>query len=275
MGARILRGAAAWLLELEASARIGLTLYFRYPAWIVADVLTTPIWLIVFILPALLFMPKSMWGSPETLNFLFWAMVLWTVVSAAVWSFGNAIRWEQEAGTIEVLFLTNASRAVLFARRLFSALLSLGIDTAYTALVFTALFSTPLLLHSPLGVAAALTLGLLISAGLGLGYGALVLRFKNVGPLNNVVQFIILGSSAIFYPPSTVPEPFRAVVYASPYTYIADLVRHEAMGAATILPPLLEWLLAAGVAAALLAVGTWTLRRVEENLKRRGELAAY
>lgn len=275
VAARRVRGLWARLLEVKASAWIGLTLYFRYPAWIVADIVTTPIWLIVFILPALLFMPKSQWGNPVTLNFLFWAMTFWGVVGAGIWSFGNAIRWEQEAGTIEALFLTNASRAMLFARRIFSGLLSIALDTAYTALFFILLFNAPLYFNNPLGVAAALIVGLLISAGFGLSYGALVLRFKNVGPLNNVVQFILLGVSAIFYPVTAVPEPFRAIVYASPYTYVANLLRHEAMGEATILPLLQEWLLVTLLAAVFLAAGVYTLRRVEENLKKRGELATY
>ena len=265
----------ARLLELKASAWIGITLYFRYPAWIVADIITTPIWLLVFILPALLFMSKSQWGNPETLNFLFWAMTLWGVVSSGIWSFGNAIRWEQQAGTIEALFLTNASRAVLFARRVFSGLLTIMLDTLYMAFFFVALFNIPLYFNNVLGVAAALLMGLLISAGFGLTYGALVLRFKNVGPLNNVVQFILLGVSAIFYPVTAVPEPFRAVVYASPYTYVANLLRHEAMGEATILSPIQEWLLVAILAAVFLAAGAYTLRRVEENLKKRGELGTY
>jgi len=270
-----LRGIRARLLEAWAAAWLGVKIYFRYPAWIVADIVTTPIWLIVFILPILLFLPRDMWGNPETLNFFFWAMVMWGIVSSGFWSFGNTIRWEQEAGTIEQLFLTNASRAVVFARRIFSNLITITIDTAYTAVVFTLLFEVPLYFRNPLGVAAALLVGLLSAAGFGLTYGALVLRFKNVGPLNNVLQFIILGLCGIFVPITVLPEPLRAVAMALPYTYVADLVRHEAMGAPTLLPAPLEWGVTLALTAVFLAVGVYMLRRVEENLKRRGELATY
>ncbi len=269
------RGVRARLLEVWAAAWLAVKIYFRYPAWIIADIVTTPIWLLIFILPILLFLPKEMWGNPETLNFFFWAMVMWGIVSSGFWSFGNTIRWEQETGTIEQLFLTNASREVVFARRIFSNLITITIDTIYTAVVFMLLFEVPLYFRNPLGVAATLLVGLLSAAGFGLTYGALVLRFKNVGPLNNVLQFIILGLCGIFVPITVLPEPLRAVALAFPYTYVADLVRHEAMGTPTIFPLHLEWGVTLALTAAFLGAGVYLLRRVEENLKRRGELATY
>jgi len=73
--------------------------------------------------------------------------------------------------------------------------------------------------------------------GFGLVYGALVLRFKNVGPLNNLLQFIIMGLCGAFFPITSLPENMKALSYTIPHTYAADLLRHYSMGSPTILLP--------------------------------------
>lgn len=270
-----LGGLWGLFLEIKASAYLGLKTYFRYPAWFVADIVTTPIWILVFILPVLLFLPREMWRDPGVINFFYWAMVMWDIVSAGLWSFGMAIRREQETGTLEFLFLTNANRAVMFTRGIFTRIMTLSISVTYMTAIFMLLFGTPISFANPLGIVAALFLGLLVSCGFGELYGALVFRFKNVGPVTNIVQFIILGISGIFFPVTSIPEPYRGISYISPFTFIADLVRHEAMGMPTLLPVWGEWLILSVLAVTLNLVGLGTILWIEKTLKVRGELGAY
>jgi len=111
--------------------------------------------------------------------------------------------------------------------------------------------------------------------GFGLVYGALVLRFKNVGPLNNLLQLIIMGLCGAFFPITSLPENMKALSYTIPHTYAADLLRHYSMGSPTILPPVQEWALLIGYTALLLTLGFAALKRVEKGLKRTGHLGTY
>jgi len=269
------RGARALLLEVEAAAEVGVRTYFRYVAWLVTDIVTTPAWLVLFITPILLFLPRDQWGDPRTLNFLFWGFILWDVVSAGLWSFGMAVRREQQMGTLEFLMLTNASRALLFSRSVYPRLISLALGLAYVYAFFRAIFGVEVLLLDPLGAAAVLLAGMAASLGFGLVYGALVFNFKNVGPLNNILQFVLLGVSGVFFPPALYPEPLRTVALATPFTYVADLLRFYAMGAQTVLDPAAEWLVLTLYTAALLLAGVASLTLVERRLKKTGGLGAY
>uniref|UniRef100_A0A7C4BA27 ABC transporter permease n=1 Tax=Thermofilum pendens TaxID=2269 RepID=A0A7C4BA27_THEPE len=272
---RFARGARALLLEVKAAAEAGLKNYFRYSAWLVTDIVTTPAWLVLLVTPILLFLPRERWSDPLTLNFIFWGFILWDVVSAGLWSFGMAIRREQQAGTLEFLMLTNASRAVLFSRNLYPRSLGLALSLVYVYAFFRAIFGVEVLLLNPLGVAVVLLAGMAASLGFGLVYGALVFNFKNVGPLNNILQFVLLGLSGVFLPLTLYPEPLRTAALASPFTYVADLLRFYAMGAQTVLDPAAEWLALALYTAALLLAGTASLSLVERRLKKTGGLGAY
>jgi len=265
----------AFAAELEAAAQASLKIYLRYPAWLIADVLTTPAWLVLILVPILLFLPKSQWSSPQILSMLFWGFIFWDVVGAGLWSFGAAVRREQQMGTLEPLLLTNANRAILFSRDFFSRSVALALSLAYVYAFFTVIFGVNPLILNPVGVAASLLLGLLASMGFGLVYGALVLRFKNVGPLNNVLQFVIMGLCGAFVPVTSLPEALRVVSYAIPHTYAVDLLRHYGLGTPTLLPTPQELLLLTCYTATLLSLGFTALKRVERALKRTGQLGAY
>ncbi|MCS7105449.1 MAG: ABC transporter permease [Thermofilaceae archaeon] len=268
-------GVRTGLLELKAAAETGVRIYFRYPAWLIADIITTPAWLVLLVLPILLFLPREQWTNQETLTMLFWGWIFWDIVSAGLWNFGNAVRREQQTGTLEFLLLTNTNRAILFSRDIFSRFISITLSLAYVYFFFTTIFGVQALILNPFGVAASLLVGLFVSMGFGLVYGALVLRFKNVGPLNNILQFILLGLGGAFFPVTSLPEYLRLVSYALPHTYAADLLRHYGMGTETLLPLPQEWAIMLAYTFTLLVLGIKALETVEKKLKRSGQLGTY
>jgi len=46
-------------LDLYAAAYNSIKTYARYPMWIISDLLSTPLWLIMIMLPIMLFLPKN------------------------------------------------------------------------------------------------------------------------------------------------------------------------------------------------------------------------
>lgn len=264
-----------YLREMYAAAYVGLRIYFRYPMWIVSDLLTSPIWMLVLLIPILLFMPPESWGSGETIQYFFWGMVLWDVVSTALWGIGNSIRSEQQLGTLEQLLLTNANRAILFTRRLASRMLGFATSTAYMYIFLQLFFGKPIIVVNLPGVILLLIIAAATATGFGLVYGAVVLWIKNPGPLSNILQFVLIGLSGIFYPIARMPAIIQYAAYAIPFTYLADLLRHEAMGTPTLLQPILEYALLMTYTAALNAVGYVILLKIEERMKRVGKLGVY
>ena len=262
-------------LELYAAAYNGIRTYFRYPMWIISDLITSPLWLLLFIIPMLLFLPPEKWSDPTTYQYFYWGMIFLDVISMALWSFGSAIRWEQQTGTLEYLYLTNASRLVLFATRMCSRLISFTMSALYLALLMTVMFGAQIKVADPLLLLLSLFLSLFTALGFGAIYAALVLKLKQVGPLNNILQYVLIGVSGIFFPVDRLPLELKVLAYLSPFTYCVDLVRAAAMKTTTIMPLWHELALIVLLAVLMNFIGIKILGYIEATVKKTGKLGVY
>jgi len=263
------------LLEVYASAYASMKIYFRYPMWFISDIVTTPLWIVIIFMPILLFLPESEWRNPEIIEAMYWGMIFLDLISLTLWGIGMSIRREQQQGTIEYLFITNASRAVIFSNRVFSRILSLLMDVAYIALIINLIFGVSITIVNPIELFVYLAISVLLALGLGMMYGAVVLYLKNPGALNNILQFIILGLGGIFIPPSRMPYPLNIVSLAIPFSYAIDLVRNAAMGTQTMIDKNLEIFILLVSTMASIITGRYILSKLEEANKRSGKLGTY
>ncbi|OYT28778.1 MAG: hypothetical protein B6U94_08205 [Thermofilum sp. ex4484_79] len=263
------------LLEVYASAYASMKIYFRYPMWFISDIVTTPLWIVIIFMPILLFLPESEWRNPEIIEAMYWGMIFLDLISLTLWGIGMSIRREQQQGTIEYLFITNASRAVIFSNRVFSRILSLLMDVAYIALIINLIFGVSITIVNPIELFVYLAISVLLALGLGMMYGAVVLYLKNPGALNNILQFIILGLGGIFIPPSRMPYPLNIVSLAIPFSYAIDLVRNAAMGTQTMIDKNLEIFILLVSTMASIITGRYILSKLEEVNKRSGKLGTY
>jgi len=250
-------------------------IYFRYPMWFISDIVTTPLWIVIIFMPILLFLPESEWRNPEIIEAMYWGMIFLDLISLTLWGIGMSIRREQQQGTIEYLFITNASRAVIFSNRVFSRILSLLMDVAYIALIINLIFGVSITIVNPIELFVYLAISVLLALGLGMMYGAVVLYLKNPGALNNILQFIILGLGGIFIPPSRMPYPLNIVSLAIPFSYAIDLVRNAAMGTQTMIDKNLEIFILLVSTMASIITGRYILSKLEEVNKRSGKLGTY
>lgn len=262
-------------MELYAAFYRGFKEYFRYPMWIISDLLASPLWILMLLIPVLLFLPSKEWSNPTTYQFFYWGMVFWDVVGMALWSFGMAIRREQQLGTIEHLFLSNSNRMMLFASRIATMLPSFLISILYLALIIGTFFKVSITVINPAMLILSLFFSLMTAAGFGAVYGALVLKLKQPGALSNILQFAIIGISGLFFPVERLPGALRMAAYASPFTYCVDLVRASAMGSPTLMPLWHEVLFVAAMAAFLNMLGLGAVRIIESNNKKTGKLGAF
>ena len=263
------------LLELYAAIYNSVKNYIRYPMWIIADLLSTPLWLIMIMLPIMLFLPKNEWSNPEVYRHFYWGMIFWQIVSTALWSIGFAIRREQQMGTLEQLFLTNVNRIIMFAGRLVVTGIDLILSLIYMAVIMKIFFNVDIIVNNPTLIVIGLVLSTLISLGIGALYGSLVIKLKEIGALSNILQFILIGFSGIFFTIRKLPENLQIISYLLPYTYCIDFVRYAATGCKTLLNPYLELFIIAFLAIAMLSVGYIALIKMEEKSKRTGRIGTY
>jgi len=263
------------LLEIYASAYKSIKIYFRYPMWIISDIVTNPLWILMLLIPILLFLPPEEWSNSATYQYFYWGMVFWAIISSALWSFGMSIRSEQQLGTIEYLFLSNSSRVTLFTGRIATRLISLTTDLISMALGIYLIFNVMITIVNPLLLIFNLILSIFVSLGFGMIYGGIVLKLKNPRALNNILQFIIIGLGGVFVPIQVLPEPLRIIALVFPFSYCADLVRFAAMGSFTIIPLYEEIFLVILMAIILNFIGIKVLRRIEIDSKKTGKLGTY
>ena len=216
-------------------AKKNLTISFRYPVsllfWSFIPILW---WLpLVFQGQALVGGFESSFfaqitGTADFLTFLIIGNVLYTYVMSAIWGAGNSIRWEQESGTLEAVFVTPINRIDM----LFVASLSEAVYSTITAvvqfIVLVFIFQVPVSIFTFIPSVAFLVLMLTGMYGMGLVFAGIVLFFKDTNILAQMTDQILSIISPIRYPTSSwniFPVPIRILAFFLPITLALLAIR--------------------------------------------------
>lgn len=123
------------------------------------------------------------------------------------------------------------------------------------AAVFLIIACLHILQIDPISSWLGLLGGFLASAFLGLTYGVLILASQTIhARLKDLLQLLLKPlyfASAIFYPLSLVPYPFRDWLYWNPLVHTVELQRHAALSTELLI---FDWRLALLAPAAVLVV---------------------
>ncbi len=104
--------------EFKAAFLKDLRSYVRYPAWLLGEFISTPLWFFFFALGVTLFSPTNFTNSSvNSFDFFYFGFIFIILFSTAVWGIGQSIRNEQQAGTLEQFFLAPVNRATLIVGR--------------------------------------------------------------------------------------------------------------------------------------------------------------
>jgi len=150
--------------------------------------------------------------------------------------FGNtsmaaiAVTFEKRTGTMERLLLAPVTvRTIVLGKALSAALYGIA-----TAVVLTA--GLALLLALPVARPGIFAAGLVLGAGtfalLGLIASVMVREVFEAMTVMNFFRFPLLFVSGVFLPLSEMPGWVRPVAYASPLTYVVEVLRFGAFGEA-------------------------------------------
>ena len=185
--------------------------------------------------------------------------VLWTVLIGGFSSISNGIANEARSGTLEAVFHSGRSVTLMYAMK---ATISVAISVCISLVILLVLslfydaWSDPSL-HFP----AALMITAATTIGFGLFFGGLTLVYKQLGPLTNVVQFVLLP--AYFAGTFT---PSNMLYFITPgYPAIKYMTQGDSR----------DLLLASVLAVAWLLAGCFFLSRSSKLTRSNGTLSQY
>lgn len=264
------------LEEFRASFLKDLLSYVRYPAWVIGEFISTPLWFFFFALGVTLFAPTaaSSAGMGGGMGFFFFGFIFIVLFGTSVWGVGQSVRNEQTAGTLEQFFLAPVNRVTLIVGRWARVFLTNIIIIGYTTLVLYLLGGNVVTLLEPALFLFSLGLYEIALVGFGLFIAALTLKIKSYNSVSNLVFFSYMILTGALFPVTVIPLPFRYISLAIPFTYFNDLMRHAALGTPTILSAGVEYFAGILLSIVMLFIGFLAFNKIEQDARLHGSIGA-
>ncbi len=264
-----------YLVVILASAKIRFLTILRYPGQLVLD---TFIPIIFAALPILIgrateganaaeaFQRNT--GTPNYMAYLLIGSSVFTIVSFAFWHVAYWLRWEQEAGTLEALYLVPVHRIWMAAgTSLYSCIRS--IFTSFVAYFLGALILGFNPWQGELVLALVfLLVGFVPLYGMTLLYGAVILKVKEANALVGLMQWAVSFLMGVFFPISIFPPFLKIIAYLFPPTWMTNGVRSALLGVGYFMG---NWYLDLAVLWGFFLLaplfGYWVFNRVEVQVR--------
>lgn len=169
-------------------------------------------------------------GTDNYVAYMLLGASAFLIVSFSFWLVGYWIRFEQETGTLEAIYLTPTNRVWNAAGvSLYSAVRSL-ISGSIAYFVGCLIFGINPFQGELLLALAFVLVGLLPLFGMTLIFGALVLKVKEANALINLMQWTVSLMMGVFFPVAAFPPLMRAVALLFPPTWMVNGVRSAVLG---------------------------------------------
>ncbi len=258
-----------------AETRIRLINITRYPGQLTMEIIIP---IIFAAMPMLL--GRSMSGADAAANFagntgttnyvayLLIGSAVFTIVSAAFWHIAYWVRFEQETGTLEAVYITPTSSSWLVAGvSMYSAIR--GVSSSVLAFLLGCLIFRVNPFTGDVFLALLFVfVGLIPLYGFAFLFGAVVLKVKESNSLLNLMQWLVSFLMGVFYPVTVLPAFLRFVAQLFPPTWMVNGVRSSLLGVGYFME---TWYLDLAVLWVFMIIapllGIWVFRRTEGNLR--------
>lgn len=255
---------------VTATARVFLLRYASNPVMLIRAPLSPVLILIGFHLAYDVSGQQTVDGANAT-GFLVTAILGTGAWSATVWGSGNAIQAEVYEGTISsVIAAPGKISAVITGYGLGSMLF--GLPALVVSIVVGIGFGARFDVASPLAAAVSLVFVYICCLCIGLAFGGLFVLSRQSNAMSNFLQAPIYLLAGLFVPRSALPDWLQSVSDALPLAHAIDALRATTLTGASfgdVAPTLAA---AAGTSVLFLLAGLWSLRRLDDAVRRRGTL---
>ncbi len=255
-------------MKLKAILYLHALRTWRFKYSFINSTINIGLWVAIFILGALIFVPKE--EIPATAPYMFWGVVLWTVMSSSVWSVGGWTWFITSLGMYEEHTLHGTSLAALLSGRS----LTVATDTALITPVMYFLVQGVAggdvrLISNPAFIAYGVIAMFIMSLAYGLTLSAVSMRIGVPGTLLDISNFLFLVIGGMTIPVSKLPGGMKYVALSIPFSYPSEVVRYGATGLPTYLPLWEEAALTGVLATTMITFAALLFRHVEMNYLRK------
>ena len=256
------------LIKLRALIYLHALRTWRFKYSFINSTVNIALWMAIFIIGALIFVPSS--EIPEIAPYMFWGIILWTMLSSSVWSVGGWTWFIISLGMYEEHIIHNTSVISLLTGRTLTVLTDTALITPILYFLMKKLSgSSATYVSNPLAIIGGLTVMFVMALSYGLMLSAISFRIGVPGTLLDISNFLLLVLGGIAIPISKLPPAMRYVALAIPFSYPSELTRYGATGAPTYIHLPTLALLNLLIAASMLVSALLIYRRVENNYLRR------
>lgn len=202
---------------------------WRYKFSFLNNILTIILWLTIFVLGALMFIPPEQWNDMAPMAL--WGIIMWQFLSTSVWYIGGWTWFFISQGFVEEHLLVDTSPVPVLVGRAITGLSITLAASLLVALVFTGLAGTAVLsVVNPLIVLLGLVLLATMTTSYALLLSAASFRIGIPGTILDIANFIsfVLGGFAV--PIASLPAQIRSIALIIPYAHAAEIVRYGVRG---------------------------------------------
>lgn len=208
-------------------------------------------------------------GTTNYVAYLLIGSNVFVLVTRAFWDIAYWLRFEQETGTLEAIYLTPTSSLTLASGvALYSAIRGL-LTTSLAYLLGCLVYQVNPIQGDVLLAIAFILVGLIPLYGMAFLFGALVLKVKESNALVGLMQWLVSFLMGIFFPVAVLPPLAKVLALAFPPTWMVNGVRSALLGVGFFFETWYQDLAMLGVYllfAPLFSV--WVFRRMEQGLRR-------
>ena len=256
-------------VRLKAIVWLHVLRLWRYRYSFINMALNSTLWVTIFLLGALMFVPPE--DLPSGMPLVFWGITMWTILSNSVWLVGAWTGFYISMGLVEEHMLVGISSSRVLVGR---AIPGLSVSAAVILLIYYVLSSIVGVSRGIAEYPHLLVLGLSLLTVMALSYGLILsaISFRTGVPpvLLDIANFVVFIVGGIATPVSSLPPTLQKVAVLIPYSYPAEIVRYAAIGYKPFFALEVEVAVSVIVSAFMAALSLYLMRRSEEYIRRNG-----
>lgn len=208
-------------------------------------------------------------GTTNYVAYLLIGSNVFTLVTRAFWDIAYWLRFEQETGTLEAIYLTPTNSLTLAGGvAIYSAIRGL-LTTTLAYLLGCLIFRVNPIAGDVLLALVFIFIGLIPLYAMAFLFGALVLKVKETNALVGLMQWLVSFLMGIFFPVAVLPPLVRVLSLAFPPTWMVNGVRSALLGVGFFFETWYQDLAVLWVFLLLTPLlSLWVFRQVEGGLRR-------
>lgn len=220
---------------------------------------------------------ESTLGTTDLAGFLFMGGVISGIASVSFWSVAMALRNDMDQGVLEPSWLTPTRRETLVLGRTLGGLaifipvqaVLFGIGIAFFGLeiraeTLWAIPAIPAILVTLVGLGAVAYL---------IAGAVLVVREANF--MVDTLSFLFVMVSGVAFPITVLPGIVQPVAAVLPSTWAVEILRFHALGARTVVDPVVAYAALIATSALFVPLGLWSFRSADRWVRVHGTIAQH